>query len=142
MQTNRRAFWLPALALTMAMALPGCQRGVPETVKIGVAMTLSGPTANRGQDLLNGALLAVEELNGAGFRVRGKPVKFEVVAKDDKADVQLAKQVAQELVDQDVRLVLGHTNSPQLQAALPTYVSAHALVFTTTTQRTLVEQGS
>ena len=142
MQTNRRAFWLPALALTVAMALPGCQRGVPETVKIGVAMTLSGPTANRGQDLLNGALLAAEELNEAGFRVRGKPVKFEVVAKDDKADVQLAKQVAQELVDQGVRLVLGHTNSPQLQAALPTYVAAHALVFTTTTQRTLVEQGS
>ncbi len=142
MQTNRRAFWLPALALTMTLALPGCQRGVPETVKIGVAMTLSGPTANRGQDLLNGALLAVEELNEAGFRVRGKTVKFEVVAKDDKADVQLAKQVAQELVDQDVRLVLGHTNSPQLQAALPTYVSARALVFTTTTQRTLVEQGN
>lgn len=142
MRMNRRAFWLPALALPVSLALPGCQRGVPETVKIGVAMTLSGPTANRGQDLLNGALLAVDELNESSFRVHGKPVKFEIVAKDDKADVQVAKQVAQELVDQDVRLVLGHTNSPQMQAALPIYVSARALIFTTTTQRTLMEQGS
>ena len=142
MQTIRRAWWLSAfLVLTVALALPGCQRGVPDTVKIGVAMTLSGPTANRGQDLLNGALLATEELNAAGFRVRGKPVKFEIVAKDDKGDNQVAKQVAQELVDEGVRLVLGHTNSPQLQSALPTYVAAHALLLTTTTQRTLMEQG-
>jgi branched-chain amino acid transport system substrate-binding protein len=141
MRTHRRAFWLTGLVLVTAMALPGCQRGVPETVKIGVAMTLSGPTANRGQDLLNGALLAAEELNAAGFKVRGKPIKFEVVAKDDKGDNQIAKQVAEELVNDGVRLVLGHTNSPQLQSALPTYVAANALLLTTTTQRTLIDQG-
>lgn len=141
MRTHRRAIWLTAVMLITAMALPGCQRGVPETVKIGVAMTLSGPTANRGQDLLNGALLAAEELNAAGFKVRGKQIKFEIVVKDDKGDNQVAKQVAQELVDDGVRLVLGHTNSPQLQTALPTYVAAHALLLTTTTQRTLIDQG-
>jgi branched-chain amino acid transport system substrate-binding protein len=141
MQFTRRTCWRPALALTLATVLPGCQRGVPDTVKIGVAMTLSGPTGNRGQDLLNGALLAAEELNTTGFRAQGKQVKFEIVAKDDKADNQLAKQVAQELVNDGVRLVLGHTNSPQLQAALPTYVAARALLLTTTTQRTLMDQG-
>lgn len=141
MQITRRACWLPALALTLAVVLPGCRRGVPDTVKIGVAMTLSGPTANRGQDLLNGALLAAEELNAAGFRAQGKPVKFEIVVKDDKADSQLAKQVAQELVNDGVRLVVGHTNSPQLQSALPTYMAAHALLLTTTTQRALMEQA-
>ena len=141
MQSTRRACWLTALALSLAAVLPGCQRGVPDTVKIGVAMTLSGPTANRGQDLLNGALLAAEELNAAGFRAQGKQIKFEIVAKDDKADSQLAKQVAQELVNDGVRLVVGHTNSPQLQSALPTYVAAHALLLTTTTQRTLMEQA-
>jgi len=141
MQFTRRACWRAALALSLSTVLPGCQRGVPNTVKIGVAMTLSGPTANRGQDLLNGAMLAVEELNAAGFRTQGKQVKFEIVAKDDKADNQLAKQVAQELVNDGVRLVLGHTNSPQLQSALPLYVAAHALLLTTTTQRTLMDQA-
>jgi branched-chain amino acid transport system substrate-binding protein len=128
--------------LAMAVALAGCNSsGVPETVKIGVAMTLSGPTANRGQDLLNGATLAVEELNASGFRVNGKPVRFEIVAKDDKADNETAKKVAQELTEQRVHAVLGHTNSPQLQAAMSTYVAARTLLLSTTTQRTLIDQA-
>lgn len=129
------------LALTLATVLGGCSPSVPETVKIGVAMTLSGPTANRGQDLLNGAQLAVDELNAASFKVNGKVVKFEVVARDDKGDNETAKQVAQELADQRVHAVIAHTNSPQLQAALPIYVTHDMLLMSTTTQRTLIDQA-
>jgi len=128
-------------ALALIMALGGCSPSVPETVKIGVAMTLSGPTANRGQDLLNGAQLAVDELNASNFRVNGKAVKFEVVARDDKGDNDTARKVAQELADQHVHAVVAHTNSPQLQAALPVYVAHDMLLMSTTTQRTLVEQA-
>ena len=127
--------------LALAMALGGCSPTVPETVRIGVAMTLSGPTANRGQDLLNGAQLAVDEINATTFRVNGKPVKFEIVARDDKGDNETARKVAQELADQRVHAVIGHTNSPQLQAALPVYVAHDMLLMSTTTQRTLVEQA-
>lgn len=127
--------------LALAMALGGCSPTVPETVRIGVAMTLSGPTANRGQDLLNGAQLAVDEINATTFRVNGKPVKFEIVARDDKGDNETARKVAQELADQHVHAVIGHTNSPQLQAALPVYVAHDMLLMSTTTQRTLVEQA-
>jgi branched-chain amino acid transport system substrate-binding protein len=133
---------LAALACVVALAQSGCSPSMPDTVKIGVAATLSGPTANRGQDLLNGALLAVEELNASNFRVKGRPLKFEVIARDDKADNTTAKQVAQELVDHHVHAVLGHTNSPQLQAAMPTYVASRTLILSTTTQRTLIDQAS
>jgi branched-chain amino acid transport system substrate-binding protein len=135
--------FLAALGSTVALAMPlgGCSPTVPETVKIGVAMTLSGPTANRGQDLLNGAQLAVDEINATAFRVNGKPVKFEIVARDDKGDNETARKVAQELADQRVHAVIGHTNSPQLQAALPVYVAHDVLLMSTTTQRSLVEQA-
>jgi branched-chain amino acid transport system substrate-binding protein len=89
----------------------------------------ASPTANRGQDLLNGARLAVEELNASAFKVNGKGVKFEVVARDDKGDNETARKVAQDLADQHVHAVLAHTNSPQLQAALPVYV-AHDMLLT------------
>lgn len=128
-------------ALALALSLGGCSRSVPETVKIGVAMTLSGPTANRGQDLLNGAQLAADELNASTFKVNGKAVKFEVVVRDDKGDNETARKVAQELADQHVHAVLAHTNSPQLQAALPVYVAHDMLLMSTTTQRTLIDQA-
>lgn len=134
---------LAALAstLTLAAALGGCSPTVPETVKIGVAMTLSGPTASRGQDLLNGALLAVDEINAASFKVNGKVIKFEVVARDDKGDNDTARQVAQDLADQGVHAVIAHTNSPLLQAALPVYVAHDMLLMSTITQRTLIDQA-
>lgn len=136
-----RTFAAFGSALALVMALDGCSPSVPETVKIGVAMTLSGPTANRGQDLLNGAQLAVDEINASAFKVNGKVVKFEVVVRDDKGDNETAKKVAQELADQHVHAVLAHTNSPQLQAALPVYVAHDMLLMSTTTQRTLIDQA-
>lgn len=127
--------------LALVLAMSGCSPKVPDTVKIGVAMTLSGPTANRGQDLLNGAQLAVDELNASAFKVSGKAVKFEIVVRDDKGDNETAKKVAQELAEQHVHAVLAHTNSPQLQAALPVYVARDMLLMSTTTQRTLIDQA-
>ena len=77
----------------------------------------------------------------SAFKVNGKTVKFEVVLRDDKGDNETAKKVAQELADQHVHAVLAHTNSPQLQAALPVYVAQDMLLMSTTTQRTLIEQA-
>ncbi len=57
---------LAAVALAAHGLLAGCGSSVPDTVKIGVALPLSGSSAARGQDLLNGVTLAVNELNAAG----------------------------------------------------------------------------
>jgi branched-chain amino acid transport system substrate-binding protein len=132
---------LAALMCLTAFAQSGCGPAVPDVVKIGVAATLTGPTANRGQDLLNGAVMAVDELNASGFKVGGKPIRFEIVARDDQADVNAARAVARDLVDQRVHVVLGHTNSPQMKAAMPTYVAHRTLMLSTTTQRTLIDAG-
>ena len=78
------------LALATLIGLTGCGPNIPETVRIGVPVTLSGPNASRGQDLLNGAALAAEELNNANFKIRGRPVKFEIVPKDDKGEAETA----------------------------------------------------
>lgn len=137
-----RASWLAAIVALAVLPISGCGPSIPDTVKIGVAVTLSGPTANRGQDLLNGALLAVDELNAAGFKIAGKPVKFEILAKDDKADAEAVKKVAQELVDEGAMAVIGHVNTQQTLAAIPIYAAKKLPHLFTSTNSKLTAMGS
>jgi branched-chain amino acid transport system substrate-binding protein len=109
------------LAPLIAASLAACGPRIPETVEIGVAQPLSGPSAARGQDLVNGAKLAAAELNASGYRIAGKPVKIEIVAMDDKADKEEAKKVAQALVDRRVVAVIGHLSSDVTEAVIPIY---------------------
>src|SRR5688572_22766797 len=94
--------------LAAAAVLTACGPKIPDTLTIAVAQPLSGPQAGRGKDLLDGAKLAVDEINKAGLRIAGKTVTLELVSVDDKADADTAKKVAQDLVDQKVFAVLGH----------------------------------
>jgi len=81
------------------------------TVRLGFAAPLTGPQAHYGEDMRNGLTLALEEANAQGIKLDGDTVKFVLVSKDDQADPRIAVQVAQQIVDADVRGVLGHFNS-------------------------------
>ena len=107
-----------ALAATAAL-LAGCSPSVPDTMKIGVLTPQTGVFALRGKDLVNGAKLAIDELNATGYTINGKSVKFEIVAFDDKGDVEAAKQGAQQLVDAGVTAVIGPLNTPQAAPVMP-----------------------
>jgi branched-chain amino acid transport system substrate-binding protein len=130
--------WIAAAALG---AFAGCAPSVPSTVTIGVAQPLSGTSAARGQDLLNGAKLAVAELNAKGFSVGGKTVQFEVVAHDDKGDKETAKRVAQQLVDQKVTAVIGHLSSDVTEATIPIYKKGNVPQLFTSSAAELVKLG-
>src|SRR3954464_5935501 len=111
-----------ALAAVLVGALvSACGPRIPETITIGVAQPLSGPSAARGQDIVNGAKLAAADLNASGYKIAGKLVKIEIVAVDDKADKEEAKKVAQALVDQKVVAVIGHLSSDVTEAVIPVY---------------------
>jgi branched-chain amino acid transport system substrate-binding protein len=133
----RRIVLLPALAALLA----GCGPRVPDTIRIGVPVTLSGPNASRGQDLLNGAMLAVDELNASQYKIRGKVVRFEVVPKDDKGDPQTVKQVAEELANEKIHAVIGHVNSQQTQLAVPIYAAKNLPHLFTSTNKNLTTMG-
>ncbi|MGP1684632.1 MAG: branched-chain amino acid ABC transporter substrate-binding protein [Giesbergeria sp.] len=119
---NRRQFSAGLVLAPLAAGglLTGCN-SMPDTLRIGVAQPISGPIAALGQDLLNGVTLAVRELNEAGFNVDGKRITFEILSVDDKADVEVGKQVAQKLVDGGIVAVIGHLNSGVSIAAAPIY---------------------
>ena len=125
--TSRRTalgFTLATVAAAATIGLAGCSK-VGDTIKIGVAQPMSGPLAPLGKDMLNGVKLAVDEINKAGLKVDGKPVKLEVVSVDDKANAEEGKKVAQQLVDAGVVAVVGHLNSGVSMAAAPVYAEKH-----------------
>jgi branched-chain amino acid transport system substrate-binding protein len=124
-----------------ALALAGCGKSVPDVIRIGVAQPLSGPSAARGQDLLNGALLAVNEINAQGLKIGGKPVKLEIVSRDDKADAETAKKVAQELVEAKVTAVIGHLSSDITEVTLPIYRQGNVLQLFTSSASHLARIG-
>ncbi|HEX6722186.1 MAG TPA: branched-chain amino acid ABC transporter substrate-binding protein, partial [Burkholderiaceae bacterium] len=108
---------------------------------IAVAQPLSGPQAGRGKDLLDGAKLAVDEINKAGLRIAGKTVTLELVSVDDKADADTAKKVAQDLVDQKVFAVLGHLSSEITAQTIPIYKQGDVVQLFTSSAAELTQLG-
>jgi branched-chain amino acid transport system substrate-binding protein len=108
----------PTMTIRLLFAAIGClgllapaHGQSPQIVRIGFASPLTGPQAHYGQDNLNGARMAIDELNAQRFRIRGQIARFELVAEDDHADPRTGTIVAQRLVDAGVRAVVGHFNS-------------------------------
>jgi branched-chain amino acid transport system substrate-binding protein len=80
-------------------------------VRIGFASPLTGPQAHYGQDNLNGARMAVDEINARTLRIGKRVARLELLAEDDQADPRTGTIVAQRLVDAGARAVVGHFNS-------------------------------
>ena len=97
------------LALASMSALALAQDSL--TVRIGHVGPISGPAAHLGKDNVNGARLAIADLNARGVRIGGKMARFELVADDDAADPRQGVQAAQKLCDQKVNGVVGHLTS-------------------------------
>lgn len=142
MITSRRRLLLKSsVTVAAAWVLGGCGPNIPATIKIGVAQPLSGPSAARGQDLLNGVKLAAAELNASGYKIAGKPVQIEIVSMDDKADKEEAKKVAQALVDQKVTAVIGHLSSDVTEVVIPIYKSGNVPQLFTSSAAELTRLG-
>ncbi|HAA41857.1 MAG TPA: branched chain amino acid ABC transporter substrate-binding protein [Pseudomonas sp.] len=94
---------LSSLASAMAQA--------DQTVLIGLAVPLTGPSARIGKDLENGAQLAIDQANAKHPTINGEAVTFKLVSEDDQSDPRTAVTVAQRLVDEGVVGVVGHWNT-------------------------------
>ncbi len=105
------------LLSALSLAVVACGKkdeapaGATEVVKIGSVAPLTGPQSHLGKDQENGVRLAIEEANASGVMLGGKKVTFELAGEDDMADPRTATIVAQKLVDEQTKGVIGHLNS-------------------------------
>lgn len=116
-----------AAVLGAAFAVPAAA----QTIKIGFHVPLTGFAAADGKSALNGAELAVEQVNAAGG-VNGR--KLELVVQDDQAKPEQALPLANKYIGDGLKIVVSGSYSGPTRAAagvfqqarIP-YISAYAI---------------
>lgn len=115
---KRLACWTLCLLLLAACRAPGATRPV---AKIGLVAPFEGRYRYVGYSLFAAVRLALREANAAGG-VGTPAYSMELVAYDDGADPEMARQQAEKLaVDPQVVVVIGHFREETTRAALPVY---------------------
>jgi len=113
---------LVVVGVSLLVGAAACGPAEPKTIKIGVVMDLSGDLAAMGERMLNGAKLAVEEINAAGG-VLGKQV--ELVVEDGKTDPAAGLDRVKKLIEIDgVQVIVGPMISGTSKLAIP-YAKEH-----------------
>ena len=103
------------VALLLCWLLAGCTPK-SEPILIGLAVNLTGTGGTAGEYIREGAMLAVEEVNRRGG-VNGRPLKL--LVRDDKNSAEGIRQADQELMQEGVVAIIGHSYSDSTLQAYP-----------------------
>lgn len=114
-------------ALALALAGMASHTLAADTLKIGLAGPKTGPVAQYGDMEFIGAQMAIEQINKAGG-VKGK--QLEGVIYDDACDPKQAVAVANKIVNDGVKFVVGHLCSSSTQPASDIYEDEGILMVT------------
>lgn len=124
MRKNKLIVAMLVITMMMTLVLSGCggsgktpegTEGEGGEIIIGYVGPQTGPSATMGLATVQGAELAIAEINEAGG-IMGKTIKF--VSRDDEADPTKSKTAVQELIDKEkVQMMIGQPNSTSVAAA-------------------------
>lgn len=105
--------------LALSFAPSGAQAATPSKIKVGLIFGMTGAASPIGPLQLDGAKLAIKEVNAAGgVMIGGKKVPIEYFAKDDESKPDIAIRRFRELIDENkVDVIVGQTFAP-ISAAL------------------------
>lgn len=103
------------IALSLLIAAGACAPTEAETIKIGIVLSTSGLLGPMGEDMIEGARLAVEEINANGG-VLGKQI--ELIEEDDATEAAKCLERVKKLVDIDgVEVLVGGMTSGAAMAS-------------------------
>lgn len=118
------------IRFALAIAVLGSTAGLAiaaDTIKIALVGPVSGSVAQYGDMQFVGAKMAIEQINKAGG-VAGK--KLEGVVYDDACDPKQAVAVANKVVNDSIKFVVGHVCSSSTQPASDIYEDERVLMVT------------
>ena len=112
-----KAGWILLVALTLIVPL-GADAAAPAKLKVGLMFGLTGAASPVGPVQLDGAKLAIKEINAAGgVKLGGKKVPLEFVVRDDETKPDIAIRRIRELVREvKVDFLVGQTFAPSVAA--------------------------
>ncbi len=145
MKSKALIFVILAVMLSSTLVLAGCSgksnsgTSSGQTIKIGWVAPLTGACANDGQQMLNGAKLAVKEINASGG-ISGKQI--ELSPQDDKSDPKEAANIATKFTaDSSITAVLGNYNSSCVLSEAPIFEQAKLPVIHVGTSPVISQQN-
>jgi branched-chain amino acid transport system substrate-binding protein len=127
----KRTSMLSVVAAGIALLATGCGQGLlagdgsttkEGPITLGMAVPMSGGSADIGPYMKNGAQLAVDEINARGG-VLGRKLKLRV--EDDACDPQTAVAAATKLVTSGIAVSVGGYCSGATLPTLPVFAKAH-----------------
>jgi len=131
---------LQALLTTLLLATPPLPTYAADSIKIGMVVPLTGAIADAGRYGLQGAKLAVEEINAAGG-VLGR--QLELIVEDDQTLNPTTVLAFTKLADnKDIVAFLGPTRSTQIQAIAPSVLQTARPVLIGGTDPNLTKSGN
>ena len=116
---------LIGLALGASLALSGA--AFADDLTIALATSITGSEAATGQNMKNGAQMAVADINAAGG-VLGKKLQLDV--EDDACDPKQARSVAEKIGGAKIPFVAGHYCSSSSIPASEAYADSNVLQIT------------
>ena len=138
METSMKTLRLAGLAFAASMAFAGAAFA-QDTITIGVAGPMTGQYATFGQQLRNGADMALADLNAAGG-VMGRKLAIEIG--DDACDPKQARAVGEKFAGMKVPFVAGHYCSSSSIPASEAYAEGNVLQITpASTNPTFTDRG-
>ena len=113
--------------LAGCIALAFSNMALAENIKVAVVGAMSGPVAQYGDQEFSGATQAVADINAKGG-IKGN--KLEIVKYDDACDPKQAVAVANKVVNDGIKYVIGHLCSSSTQPASDIYEDEGILMIT------------
>jgi branched-chain amino acid transport system substrate-binding protein len=131
----KKSLWSGA-AIAALLATTGVANA---QIKVGVAGPLTGPNAAFGAQLKNGAEQAAADINAKGG-INGQ--KIELVFGDDRSDPKEGVSVANKMIGDGVRIIIGHFNSGVTMPASEVYAENGAIMISpSATNPKITERG-
>lgn len=121
MNRNAKSFIAGIVALAVSQA------ALAQEIKVAVVGAMSGPVAQWGDMEFNGARQAIKDINAKGGIKGDKLVGVEY---DDACDPKQAVAVANKIVNDNIRYVIGHLCSSSTQPASDIYEDEGILMIT------------
>ncbi len=127
-QCGRWKLLLSFPLLFLVVFLFSCDIGQsPPPILLGLAINLSGRGGAAGEDIRDGAILAVDRINAAGG-INGRPLKL--LVRDDRNTPEGVRAADTSLVDEGVRVIIGHSTSGNTLLSYP-FVTAKGILLLT-----------
>jgi len=121
---NKYIFKSALIVVLISLLFGGCfDKKEDESIKIGVALGLTGKYSNLGIYEKNGIVLAFDQIN---YKINGK--KIDLIFKDDKQDAKVDAKVINELIKDNVKIIIANATSSMSKVSLD-ILSKHKDIF-------------